>query len=406
MILTCEQALKSLSEYPPLVTPTEICKLRSKLRDVALNRAFLLQGGDCAEAFSYTAKEPIEAKLKVLLQMSLVLVWGAKVPVVRIARMAGQYAKPRSSPTEKLPDGTVVQSFKGENINGYDPGNREPDPNRLVQAYFHSAATLNYTRALLSSGFADLHSPEKWLLGHVKDENLMKKYRSITESVLDCLNFVKVIGAENQQSMENVDLFTSHEALLLDYETAMTKYDIQSDCWYDTSAHFIWVGERTRQIDHGHIEFIRGVENPIGIKVGPTMSPDELVSVLDLVDPDMEPGRVTLITRYGATKVEEVLPAHIAAVQASGHIPVWCSDPMHGNTKVSNSNPNLKTRYFTDIVSELEKCFQVHAECKNWLNGLHFELTGEVGITECVGGSMEIQDEELEKGFKSFCDPR
>jgi len=321
--------------------------------------------------------------------------------------MAGQYAKPRSSPTETLPNGEVIQSFRGENINGISPADRTPDPARLVSSYFHAAATLNYTRALLSSGFASLHGPEKWLLGHVKKESTRREYQSIVDSVTESLNFVKVVGADNPSIFENVDLFTSHEALILDYESALTKYyPGDQEGWYDTSAHFLWVGERTRQLDHAHIEFIRGIENPIGIKVGPGMGNDELISLLNLVNPTKAPGRVTLITRYGCAKITAVLAGHIKAVRDSGHIPVWCSDPMHGNTRTSPSNPKLKTRYFDDILSELDSAFTIHQQNGGRLNGLHFELTGEVGVTECVGGSMEVSDQGLEANFRSFCDPR
>jgi 3-deoxy-7-phosphoheptulonate synthase len=389
-----------------LVTPEEILKLRRKLKEVAENKAFLLQGGDCAESFSSTAKDPIEAKLKVLLKMSLVLIWGANLPVVRIARMAGQFAKPRSKATETLPDGRQVLSFRGENINGIDIEDRAPDPRRLVRSYFHSAATLNYSRSLLSSGFADLQGPQKWLLGHVKNEKTRKEYKEIVDSVLQCLHFVKAIGADNPSVFESVDLFTSHEALLLDYESALTREYKEYNGWFDTSAHFVWVGERTRQLDHGHIEYIRGIENPMGIKIGPTLSGEELIKLLDIVDSKLEPGKVTLISRYGVEEIAKILPLHIKAVQTTRHKVVWSCDPMHGNTKTSIHNPALKTRHFSDIVKELEASFKIHKECNSQLNGLHFELTGEVGVTECVGGSMEVPEKGLEAGFKSFCDPR
>ena len=397
-------AIEKLQTYPPLVTPKEIDRLQAKLRDVAEGKAFLLQGGDCAERL-VNSQESIEAKLKVLLQMSLVLVWGARMPVVRIGRIAGQYAKPRSSLIETLANGKTVPSFRGENINGINPDDREHDPDRLVQGYLHAATTLNYARALLSSGFADLHAPDKWLLGHVKNQSTLKDYQAIVDSVLDSLSFVKAIGADNPSIFENVDIYASHEALVLDFEAAMTR--LCDGIWYDTSAHFVWIGDRTRGYSDAHIEFVRGLQNPIGLKIGPTITGDEIVDLLDKVNPDKLVGKVTLICRYGVANVESLLPSHIAAVRKSGHKPIWSCDPMHGNTKKSVSHPEIKTRSFADIVGELTKSFQVHRDCQSQLNGLHFELTGDIGVTECTGGSMEVTDESLgQGGFQSICDPR
>lgn len=330
-----------------MVTPQEIVKLRQHLRRVALGEAFLLQGGDCAELFTYCSDGPIDAKIKLLLQMSLVLIWGANKPVVRIARMAGQYAKPRSSAMEKQPDGTSIPSFRGDILNGFDREEREPDPGRLVQAYFHSAATLNFVRAQLSSGIADLHNPMDWGLGHVRDQKLQAQYTKIVESITESLRFMRTIGADTAGQLETVELFTSHEGLVLEYEEALTRClpRPKSDdnegsarraspddgkAYYNTSAHFLWIGDRTRQLTHGHVEYFRGIENPIGIKVGPSMASDELVRLLDIVNPDKEVGKVTLITRYGEGKVEELLPGHIDAVRQSGHVVVWQCDPMHG----------------------------------------------------------------------------
>lgn len=356
-------ALEQLSRLPPIVTPTEIHRLRDSLRDVALGRAFLLQGGDCAELFSYCAADAIDAKVKLLLQMSLVLVYGANVPVVRVARMAGQYAKPRSSPTEKLADGKEVASFRGDILNGYEVGERTLRPDRLVQAYFHSAATMNHVRAQLGSGFADLHKPLDWGLGHVRDKDLQRKYRSIVRSIEQSLRFMHTIGADTATQLKSIDLFASHEGLVLEYEealvrklkkptdastttspkrrpsrTATEQSDPEAYAHYATSAHFLWIGDRTRQLDGGHVEFFRGIENPIGIKVGPSMRGDELVRLLDIVDPRKQVGKVTLITRYGADKVEGMLGAHIDAVKGSGHTVVWQCDPMHGYGPRFNSS--------------------------------------------------------------------
>lgn len=348
-----QKSLKKLSHLPPIVTPTEIWRLRSSLRDVALGNAFLLQGGDCAELFDYCNAEAIDSKIKLILQMSLVLVWGAHKPVVRIARMAGQYAKPRSSPTEVV-DGKTIPSFRGDILNGYAPDERDIDPGRLVDAYFHSASTLNYVRAQLASGIADLHRPLDWGLGHVKDAELQKKYSRIVDSISESLRFMKTVGADTADQLQRVDLFTSHEGLLLEYETALTRMlhhppnrftasasdgpaavDAESKAqnqtgYYNTSAHFLWIGDRTRQPTHAHVEYFRGIENPIGIKVGPSTSTEDLVQLLDIVNPKKEIGKVTLITRYGAGRVEELLPGHINAVRESGHVVVWQCDPMHG----------------------------------------------------------------------------
>ncbi|KAL8931223.1 MAG: hypothetical protein Q9211_007131, partial [Gyalolechia sp. 1 TL-2023] len=332
------KALAKLERSPPIVTPTEICQLKKSLRDVALGKAFLLQGGDCAELFDYCESNMIESKIKLLLQMSLVLIYGAHKPVVRIARMAGQFAKPRSSPTEQH-NGKMIPAFRGDNINGHDPEDRTPDPSRLVSAYFHSATTLNYIRACLGSGIADLHSPLDWELGHVKDETIKAKYERIVDSITESLRFMKTIGADSAASgLETVDLYTSHEGLLLEYEQSLTRR-LKTPCphldatpsrptkngddgdkeWYNTSAHFLWIGDRTRQLNGAHVEYFRGIANPIGIKVGPTLSPQDLISLLSILNPTREVGKITLITRYGEANITSLLPAHIRAVQQSGH---------------------------------------------------------------------------------------
>ena len=413
-------ALKKLERLPPIVTPTEIVRLRNSLRDVALGKAFLLQGGDCAELFDYCEANTIESKIKLLLQMSLVLIWGANKPVVRIARMAGQFAKPRSSPTE-LYEGKEIPSFRGDNINGYDPKDRTPDPKRLVDAYFHSASTLNYVRASISSGLADLHSPLDWGLGHVRDETIKAKYQCIVASITESLRFMRTVGADTTaRGLETVDLYTSHEALLLEYEQALTRHLVHPQSlpssssspttsasstkgFYNTSAHFLWIGDRTRQLTGAHIEYIRGIENPIGIKVGPTLPADELVSLLDIVNPTHAIGKVTLITRYGANRIAELLPGHIRAVQASNHTVVWQCDPMHGNTRSTPSG--VKTRQFSSILSEVAQALRIHEEEGSFLGGVHLELTGDA-VTECVGGSEGLTDEDLGGNYTTYCDPR
>ncbi|WPG98117.1 Phospho-2-dehydro-3-deoxyheptonate aldolase [Acrodontium crateriforme] len=426
-----------LQRLPPIVTPTEIWRLRRSLADVAQGKAFLLQGGDCAELFDYCRDDAIDAKIKLLLQMSLVLIWGGNKPVVRIARMAGQYAKPRSSPMETV-DGKQMPSFRGDILNGYQPSEREIDPDRLVQAYFHSAATLNYVRAQLSSGIADLHNPMDWNLGHVGDPVLQAKYNMIVESITESLRFMQTVGADTTSNLRTVDLFTSHEGLLLEYEEALTrklKHPSNRDVpptmkpasapevspltggalidetiqepeitgYYNTSAHFLWVGDRTRQPDHAHIEYFRGIENPIGIKVGPTTSVADLTQLLDIVDPNNEVGKVTLITRYGAGKVDELLPVHIEAVRKTGHTVVWQCDPMHGNTR--STTTGIKTRSFSAVFAELAAALRIHRSCGSILGGVHLELTGD-DVTECTGGSQGLQDEDLGQRYETFCDPR
>lgn len=413
------KALAKLEQLPPIVTPAEIVKLKSSLRDVALGKAFLLQGGDCAELFDYCSQDVIESKIKLLLQMSLVLIWGANKPVVRIARMAGQFAKPRSSPTEMY-NGKEIPSFRGDNINGYDPEARTPDPSRLVAAYFHSASTLNHIRACLSSGIADLHSPLDWGLGHVSNEDIKAKYQKIVESITDSLRFMKTVGAVNATSgLETVDLYTSHEGLLLEYEQSLTRRlktpqrsstisemdgtGPKEKGWYNTSAHFLWIGDRTRQINGAHVEYFRGLENPIGIKVGPSMKAEELIALLDVVNPNKEIGKVTLITRYGEDKIKKLLGGHIEAVKKTGHVVIWQCDPMHGNTRTTSVG--IKTRHFSSILSEVSSALEIHREHGSFLGGVHLELTGDA-VTECVGGSEGLTDDDLSLNYTSYCDPR
>ncbi|KAF2402705.1 3-deoxy-7-phosphoheptulonate synthase [Trichodelitschia bisporula] len=405
-----------LTSLPPLVTPHEITRLKAHLRAAAEGQAFLLQGGDCAELFSYCTPAAIDAKIKLLLQMSLVLIWGMNKPVVRVARIAGQYAKPRSSPNETLPDGTSVPSFRGDVLNGYEPADRALDPNRLVQAYFHSAATLNYMRAQIASGVADLHRPLEWDLGHVRDEELNKRYGAIVSSITESLRFMATIGADAPAGpLRTVELFSSHEGLVLEYEEALTRRlrvppaegefvgGAAQEAWFATSGHMIWIGDRTRQLDGGHVEFFRGIANPIGVKVGPSMKAPELVRLLDVVNPGREVGKVVLITRYGAGKVEELLGGHIEAVKGSGHRVVWQCDPMHGNTQTTSTG--IKTRAFSDIFSELSSALRIHRAHGSFLGGVHLELTGDA-VTECIGGSEGLEEEDLSLNYTTYCDPR
>ena len=409
-----KRVLGQLESLPGLVTPVEIDRLREQMAQVADGNAFLLQCGDCAELFSYCNPKQIEAKLKLTLLMSLILIHGVRLPVVRIGRMAGQYAKPRSKPTEvvELPNGEkrTVLSFRGDNVNGLGLDERDPDPERLLSAYFHSAATLNYVRSWISSGYADLHAPHAWRFHHVQSEYLQREFARITDSIVDTLDFMKTVGADPGRHASNVlstvDYFVSHEGLMLEYENVLTRDTEKGP--YDLSAHTIWLGDRTRQLDGAHVEFFRSIRNPIGIKVGPSMSAEDLIRILDIVNPDLEKGRVTLISRYGAKKINDLLPAHIRAVKNSQHngLVIWCCDPMHGNTISSPLNPSIKTRMFSDIVKELTCSLRIHAEEESRLGGVHLELTGDEGVTECIGGSMELSEEDLSRRYLTYCDPR
>ncbi|KIM36919.1 hypothetical protein M413DRAFT_77655 [Hebeloma cylindrosporum] len=418
------KVLSKLEALPPLVTPSEIERLRHQLGRVQRNEAFLLHAGDCAESFEACTGENISSKIGLILSFSLVLIWGARLPVVRIGRIAGQYAKPRSSSYEKLGDGRQVLSFRGDNVNGLDPNDRTPDPERLLSAYFNSTTTLNYLRSLLTSGFASLHHPRHWSLSHVRSPALRREFETIVDGLSDALDFSRTIGVDagganayecggGRGTLGEVDFYTSHEGLMLDYETALTcEMDVPSarKAFYNTGAHFLWIGDRTRQLTGAHVEYFRGIRNPIGVKVGPSMEEGELVRLLDVVNPDKGTGRVTLITRYGASKIDDHLPAHIRVVQKSGHPVAWICDPMHGNTQTS-ANTGLKTRHFNNIISELTASLRIHTECGSRLGGVSLEFTGELNeegysVTECLGGSMELSEEELGLRYQSFCDPR
>ncbi|PHH83693.1 hypothetical protein CDD82_4655 [Ophiocordyceps australis] len=414
------QAADELARLPPLVHPNEIRALRAHLHCVARGKAFVLHGGDCAELFDYCRQDVIESKIKLLLQMSLVLIWGTNKPVVRIGRMAGQYAKPRSSPTEMV-HGRQIASFRGDILNGHDAHDRDIDAARLVKAYHYSAATLNYIRSAIASGLANLHRPLDWGLGHVKDPVVKQQYMAITSSIQQTLRFLQAINARPEQ-LETVQFYTSHEGLVLDYEEPLTRpsdprpasaahapplHD-QADAapeYYDTSAHFVWIGDRTRQLDHAHVDFFRGIANPIGVKIGPSTPASDLLDLLRTLNPRREPGKVTLITRYGASRVADLLPHHIRAVEDSDYrrCVVWQCDPMHGNTL--STPAGIKTRRFNDIYSELEQSLRIHKEQGSYLGGIHLELTGDA-VTECLGGSEGLAEHDLSTNYTSFCDPR
>lgn len=400
--IAVEESLATVRSLPPLVAPGEVDRLRRHLHAAARGQAFVLQGGDCAERFQDCAKGPIESKLKILLQMSLVLTWGARLPVIRVGRMAGQYAKPRSADTEVI-DGVELPSYRGDHVHRIEATAeaRRPDPRRLVEAYFRSATTLNYARALLDGGFADLHQPHHWQLDFVRSDASRHRYEQLVERILDALHFVESTGVKSP-TLETVDLFSSHEGLILAYEEALTRMGPGSAA-YNVGAHMLWIGDRTRALDGAHLEYFRGINNPVGIKVGPTMTGPELVALLDQLEPDDRPGRIMLISRLGADKVESHLPRLIEAVKSTGRTLVWSCDPMHGNG--SKTEGGIKTRELPRIHRELEQTFAVHERCGTMLGGVHLELTGE-DVTECVGGPQELSESDLERSYQTFCDPR
>ena len=399
---TLERALDEVRALPPLVNHGEVDALRAHLAKAAKGEAFLLQGGDCAERFADCTKTSIEAKLKILLQMSLVLTWGARIPVIRVGRMAGQYAKPRSNDTETV-NGVELPSYRGDNVNSIKPDTaaRIADPQRLVKAYHHSTATLNYARALVDGGFADLHHPQHWDLGFVRSEAQRKEYEDMVERIRDAIDFVESTGVRGTAALKTIELFSSHEGLLLAYEEALTEK--VNDQWYNLGAHFLWIGDRTRNLGDAHLEYFRGIENPIGVKVGKQMQPQELVEIITTLEPANRPGRITLISRVGAANVRETLPPLIAAVREAGRVVTWVCDPMHGNTTLTDTG--LKTRNYDLILEELAAAFEIHQEQGGHLGGVHFELPGE-DVTECTGGPQELSEAALSRSYETYCDPR
>jgi 3-deoxy-7-phosphoheptulonate synthase len=395
-----------LRSYPPLVFAGEARRLRAALAQVAEGRAFVLQGGDCAESFSDFTANIIRDTFRVLLQMAVVLTFGASVPVVKMGRMAGQYAKPRSSDTETIGEETLP-TYRGDIINGPDftTEARVPDPARMELGYFQSAGTLNLLRAFATGGYADLHEVHRWNLGFVARSPMVERYRDLAARIDETLGFMAACGMTSQSTpqIRETDFFTSHEALLLPYEQALTRVDSTSGDWYACSAHFLWIGDRTRQPDGAHVEFLRGVKNPLGLKVGPTTGIDDLLRLIDALDPQNEPGRLTLISRMGAEKVERLLPPLLRAVRREGRRVVWLCDPMHGNT--ISTAAKLKTRSFDAILSEVRGFFDVHAAENSWAGGVHVEMTGR-NVTECVGGAHRLTEADLSQSYETFCDPR
>lgn len=399
-----EVALAKLRDLPPLVTSWEILALKALLADAAQGHRFLLQGGDCAESFDDCTSPLISNRLKVMLQMSLVLVHGLQLPVVRVGRFAGQYAKPRSADTETR-DGATLPSYRGDLVNApaFTAEARRADPQRLVSGHAHSAMTMNFVRALIDGGFADLHHPEYWDLAWVEHSPLQNEYRAMVESIGRSLRFMETLAGEPIGSYQRVDFYTSHEALVLHYEQALTRRVPRQDGWFNLSTHFPWIGMRTAALDGAHVEYFRGIRNPVAVKIGPSVTPDQLLRLCDALDPQREAGRLTLIHRMGAAKIETALRPLLDAVRAEGREPLWVCDPMHGNTEsVSNG---FKTRRFENIRGELESAFDVHAAAGTRLGGVHLELTGE-NVTECMGGARDLTESDLSRAYKSQVDPR
>ena len=398
--------LKEISELPPLVFAGEARTLKSKLARVCNGEALLLQAGDCAESFSSLSANSIRDKLKVILQMAVALTYSTGLPVVKVGRIAGQFAKPRSSPTETKDD-VELPSFRGHIVNDTDfnEGARIADPKRLLMAYNQSSATLNLLRAFTSGGFADLTQVHSWNQQFVANSPAGAQYKEIADGITNALAFMRACGitSEDHPALHEVDFYTSHEALLLGYEEALTRNDSMSGDWYDCSAHMLWIGERTRQLDGAHIEFLRGVENPLGCKLGPTATTEDAIKLCEILNPKQTPGRLTFITRMGASVIDNKLPELVGAVQDSDHPVVWACDPMHGNTYTAESG--LKTRNFSDVVDETKRFFHIHRSIGTWAGGIHVELTGD-NVTECVGGAENLSDDDLALRYETMCDPR
>jgi 3-deoxy-7-phosphoheptulonate synthase len=401
-----QATLDQIAALPPLVFAGEARTLQASLAQVAAGHGFLLQAGDCAESFNAFSANNIRDKLKVILQMAVVLTYGAGLPVVKVGRIAGQFAKPRSAPVEVV-DGVELPSFRGDMVNDPRPtaADRRPDPRRMLRAYHQAAATLNLLRAFTKGGFADLHQVHTWNQEFVARSPAGRRYEATADAIERALRFMTACGIEvtSTPALHQVDFYTSHEALLLGFEQAMTRQDSLTGGWYDTSAHLLWIGERTRQLDGAHVDFLAGVGNPVGVKLGPTATPDEVVAICERLDPQRVPGRLTLISRVGAARVEEVLPPLVRAVADAGHPVVWACDPMHGNTFVGLSGH--KTRRFEDVMTELTGFFAVHRSFGTHPGGIHVELTGE-DVTECLGGADEIEDGQLSLRYETTCDPR
>ena len=400
------RVLETLKGFPPLVFAGEVRSLSNSLAEVAEGNGFLLQGGDCAESFSEFHADNIRDTFRVILQMAIILTSGTNLPIVKVGRMAGQFAKPRSSPTEQN-NGQELESYKGDIINGieFDETVRKPDPDRMLKAYSQAASTLNLLRAFADGGYADLRFVNSWNMGFLKSGSEYERYRKLANKIQESLNFMDALGVttDNTPQLRKTDYYTCHEALLLPYEEALTRIDSTSGDIYDTSAHFVWIGDRTRFENSAHVEFCKGIKNPIGIKCGPSTDHDDLIKIIDKINPDNTAGRITLLARYGNDKVDNLLPKLIKRITDEGRIVVWSCDPMHGNT-IKSSN-GTKTRPFDKILSEVKKNIQLHNSLGSWFGGIHLEMTGQ-NVTECTGGIDEISESDLKDRYHTHCDPR
>jgi len=399
-----DRAVADLSRLPPIVTSWEVDALKEQVARAQRGEAFVLQGGDCAETFDECTSENIVAKLKILLQMSLVMLYGLKKPVIRVGRMAGQYAKPRSADTETR-DGTSLPSFRGDlvNRNPFTPEDRIPNPQLILRGYERAALTLNFVRSLIDGGFADLHHPENWDLAWVGHSAMADEYHEIVKSISNSLDFLETISGRELHKTQRADIYAAHEGLHLLYEQSQTRFLDRRDRWYNLTTHFPWIGMRTASMDGAHIEYFRGIANPIGVKIGPGMTREWLQDLISVLNPGNEPGRLTLIHRFGAKAIEEHLPDLITAVRETGSPVLWVCDPMHGNTE--STADGTKTRRFDKIVGELETAFRIHRSMGSYLGGVHLELTGE-NVTECTGGARGLTDGDLARAYKSTVDPR
>ncbi len=399
-------AEQQLLQVPPLVFAGEVRQLKRQLAKVSRGEAFLLQGGDCAESFDANKADNIRDTFKLMLQMAVTLTWGAKMPIVKVARMAGQYAKPRSSDYEEI-DGKMLLSYRGDIINGFEATEeaRAADPERMLRAYYQSTSTLNLLRAFSQGGLANLEKIHRWNLDFVQHQAVASQYEDLANKLDEALQFMQACGihAENVQQLTETEYYVSHEALLLNYEQALTRQDSLSGSWLNTSAHMLWIGERTRQLDGGHVEYCSGIINPIGLKVGPTITADELCALLHKLNPNNEEGKIVLITRMGEERLKEHLPSLIEAVKKEGLHVIWTCDPMHANTFKASSG--YKTRSFDKILSEVKAFFDIHKACGSHAGGVHFEMTG-LNVTECIGGSIEVTEQDLSSRYHTACDPR
>jgi len=394
-----------LRRLPPLVFAGEARRLKKQLGDVAKGNAFLLQGGDCAESFAEFHADKIRDTFRVLLQMSVALTFAASCPIVKVGRMAGQYAKPRSADMETK-NGVSLPSYRGDNINGisFDEQSRIPDPQRMIRGYSQASSTLNLLRAFAQGGYANLRKVHQWNLDFVGGGEAVEKYQDLADRIDEALSFMEACGIDpNSNALQGTDFYVSHEALLLRYEEALTRVDSTTGDWYDTSGHMLWIGDRTRILGEAHVEFLRGIQNPLGIKVGPKTDLDELIKILDLLNPENEAGRITLICRMGAGIIEDKLPAVIKRVESEGKTVVWSSDPMHGNTITAAGG--FKTRPFEDVLTEIRRFFRIHRSMGTYAGGVHFEMTGQ-NVTECTGGAEAITEEKLADRYRTHCDPR